>query len=473
MNEFIARYAGQLNGVLSGFDRLVFRGTLGLNHEAGLRGYLWANHLGLKDFGAHAERVSKQVKEASLAAMEGVGRPFRYLNSGKDDKQALAQQIAARDGIRSGPICAFSAVELCCSYAVRGDRAAQKLQLKRAFRKCLFIYHYWMHPVFGFMSARLQTWFPFPIHIYLNGRLWLAQQLEKAGVHYRRHHNCFTWIEDFARAQQLMDTQLNAPWTELLEGVAGQIHPYFEQLCRNYPMQYYWTCQDSEWAMDMVFRERQQLEWLYPQLVHLGMTSFSSPDVLRFMGKRVTRKGTAVGGHEVPVSSDLKVRPNGVRIKHRLGANSIKLYDKAYDELGAVLRSEITITDTLLFRVFRPKNGEPDSLPQWRAMRRGLADLQRRRRPWTATVTLWPQWMTAPPYSSSRRASRSACAGMASPYGLCIPSMRTTTPCWQPSTAASSPSMGCATAISSNCSMRSRPPHRPTNDAVRPRSAGS
>jgi len=378
MNEFIARYKEQLNGVLSGFDRLVFRGTLGLNHEAGLKGYLWANHLGLKDFGAHAERVSKQVKEASLAAMEGVGRPVRYLNSGKHDKQALAQQIAARDGIRSGPICAFSAVELCCSYAVRGDRAARKLRLERAFRKCLFVYHYWMHPVLGFMSARLQTWFPFPLHIYLNGRLWLARQMEQAAIGYRRHHNCFTWIEDFARAQQLMDAQLSAPWTELFDGVAGQIHPYFQQLCRNYPMHYYWTCQDSEWAMDIVFRERRQLERLYPQLVHLGMTSFSSPDVLRFMGKRVTRQGTAVGGHEVPVSSDLKVRPNGVRIKHRLGANSIKLYDKAYDELGAVLRPEITITDTLLFRVFRPKNGEPDSPPQWRTMRRGLADLQRR-----------------------------------------------------------------------------------------------
>jgi hypothetical protein len=29
MNEFIARYQPLLHGVLSGFDRLVFRGTLG------------------------------------------------------------------------------------------------------------------------------------------------------------------------------------------------------------------------------------------------------------------------------------------------------------------------------------------------------------------------------------------------------------------------------------------------------------
>jgi len=55
MNDFIARYQDQLNGVLSGFDRLVFRGNLPLNHEAGMKGYLWAHGLGLKDFGEHAE----------------------------------------------------------------------------------------------------------------------------------------------------------------------------------------------------------------------------------------------------------------------------------------------------------------------------------------------------------------------------------------------------------------------------------
>jgi len=378
MNDFIARYQAQLNGVLSGFDRLVFRGTLPLNHEAGMKGYLWAHNLGLKDFGEHAEKISRRAKEASLAAIEAAARPVKYLNSGKDDKQQMARAIALRDGIVSGPICAFTAVELCRSYAIRGNAAEKKIRLERAFRKCLFVYQYWMHPVFGFMSARLQTWFPFPIHIYLNGREWLAQQMEKAGIRYRRHDNCFTWISDFERAQSLMREQLQVDWTKLFGGVAERLHPLLSDLCRQYPMQYYWTCQDSEWAMDIVFRKAEQLQRLYPQLVHLGMTSFSSPDVLRFLGKRVSRNGTALGACAVPISSDLKVRINGVRIKHRYGVNSIKLYDKAYDELGAVLRPEITISRTDLFRVFRPKNGVPDSALQWRPMRRGIADLHRR-----------------------------------------------------------------------------------------------
>lgn len=94
MNDFIARYEGGLNGVLTGFDRLVFRGTLPLNRPDGMKGYLWAHGLKLKDFGAHAQQMSRRVKEASLGMIESAGRPIRYLNSGSDDKQKMAQQIA-------------------------------------------------------------------------------------------------------------------------------------------------------------------------------------------------------------------------------------------------------------------------------------------------------------------------------------------------------------------------------------------
>jgi hypothetical protein len=140
MNQFIARFQPMLSGVLTGFDRLVLRGTLPLNHAAGMKGYLWANHLGLRDFADHVEHISKQTKEASLAVMSAAGRPVQYLRSGKDDQQALAQKIALQDGVQGGPIWAFSAVESCSTYAIRGDRASHKIRLKRRFANvCSFI----------------------------------------------------------------------------------------------------------------------------------------------------------------------------------------------------------------------------------------------------------------------------------------------------------------------------------------------
>jgi len=378
MNDFIARYQDQLNGVLTGFDRLVFRGTLPLNHTTGMKGYLWAQDVKLKDFGDHAQQISQRVKKASLGVIEKAGRPIQYLNSANDDKQKMAQAIAQADRITSGPICAFYAVELCSSYRIAGDAAEKKIRLERAYRKCIHVYQYWMHPVLGFMSARLQTWFPFTLYVYANGRACLAQQMERAGLRYRRHDNCFTWIEDFPLAQQLMDEQLKFNWGEIFQNITPQVHPVFGEICQRYPMKYYWSCTQSEWASDIVFRNPEQLRQLYPQLVQLAMTSFSSPDILRFMGKRVKRDGAPCGVHEVPISSDLKVRHNGVRVKHRYGPNSLKIYDKAYDELGAVLRPEFTLVEPKFLHTFRPKSNDPTGELKHLPLRRGVADMQRR-----------------------------------------------------------------------------------------------
>jgi hypothetical protein len=377
MNDFIARYQDQLSGTLSGFDRLVFLGTLWRNRLTGLKGYLWAHQLGARDFGEHAEQISKRVKEAALAPMLAAGRPVRYLNSGKEDKQKIALRIAADDGVTEGPICALTAVELCSSYAIRRNPSSQQPELQIAPRKCLFVYQYWMHPVLGFMSVRLQTWFPFPLHIYMNGRLWLAQQMNRAGIRYLRHANCFPWIEDIPRAQELMNEQLKVNWGELLDPVSQRIHPLlFSELSLKYPMKYYWTCAESEWAMDFMFRNPEQLRRMVPALMQLGIVSFSSPDVLRFMGKKVSQQGGPLG-QALPLTSDFKIRSNGARVKHRLGPNSLKIYDKAYDGRGAILRSEATITVPKYFKVFR-RTEDPDSELTWRPMRQAVADLYHR-----------------------------------------------------------------------------------------------
>jgi hypothetical protein len=142
-------------------------------------------------------------------------------------------------------------------------------------------------------------------------------------------------------------------------------------------MRYFWTCQDSEWATDFLFRDGAQLRRLVPRLLHLGVVSFSRPDVLRFMGNKVTRQGHAAGGLKLPLSTDLKIRSNGARVKHRLGPNSIKLYDKAYDELGAVLRVELTLSQPRYFQVYR-RTDDPLSALAWRPVRQSTADMHHR-----------------------------------------------------------------------------------------------
>src|SRR5947208_10398559 len=112
MQEFTARYGDKIQGVLSGFDRLIFRGTLRkIAYECGMKGYLWANRILFKDFGSHAHEVSERVKRAALRCVEEAGRRIQYLPSSKDDKEEIARGIAEQEYITQGPVCALTCVE--------------------------------------------------------------------------------------------------------------------------------------------------------------------------------------------------------------------------------------------------------------------------------------------------------------------------------------------------------------------------
>jgi len=354
MHEFIAKHQEKIAGTLSGFDRLVFRGTLrSIAYEEGMMGYLWSNQVLLKDFGSHVEQVSRRLKEASLAEAEALGRPVRYLNSSQIDKEEIARGIVAKEGIRGGLVCVLSCVEPCRSFEIHCNRATKKLELQPRNRKCLFLYHYQIHPVLGFLNTRIQTWFPFPVQICLNGREWLAQQMQAARLEYVQQDNCFPWIADWAKAQRLMDWQLKAKWPKLLNDLAQQLNPLHGEIFEKHPVSYYWSTYQSEWAIDIAFQKAADLRRLYPRWVHHAMTTFSSPDVMRYLGKRILLSGQVPQRFSGEVVSDLKRRPEGVRIKHSVNGNSLKLYDKALTAVGSVLLA-------------------------WRKMRRGIADLHRR-----------------------------------------------------------------------------------------------
>ena len=379
MKEFIAKFGDRISGILSGFDRLVFRGHLrGISYVTGMKRYLWANQVLNKEFGQHAEKVTQELKEASLAEARKLNRPIQYLASSKTSKEEVARTIAAKDNITSGLVCVLTSVEPCRSFDIFKNRETKKLEVVTRDRHCLCLYHYWMHPVFGFMNARIQSWFPFPIQICLNGREWLARQMDEAGLSYRRQDNCFPWVEDWARAQALMDNQLKADWPQLLNAIAGQLNPLHEQVFAKYPLNYYWSTYQSEWASDVVFREAAELRRLHPRLLRHGMTALGSTDVMRFLGRRIPRSGDVPARFNGEVVSDVKEREEGVRLKHSVHGNSEKLYDKAYTEVGSVLRPECTLHNVADIRTYRPKEGDPDGELAWRPMRRGIADLHRR-----------------------------------------------------------------------------------------------
>ena len=369
MKSFIARHADKITGVLSGFDRLVLRGTLRpLAYVGGFGAFLWRRGVLLKDFGEFVRRTSDRLKLGSLNLADMAGRPHIYLPSARTSKEKIARKILAEDPVDAGLICLLSTVEPCTTFEIHRNRHTKKLELQKKFGKCKHLYHYFIDRRFGFCSARIQTWFPFSIQVCLNGREWLAGQMQRMEIEHVRRENCFPWIESSTRAQKLMNEQLSICWPEALDRIADAIFPSRADILHDPALDYYWSVHQSEWATDLMFETSQDLAAIYPALVRYGITHFSSPDVMRFLGQKVA------GAFRGEIVSDFKDRPEGVRVKHRVRRNSIKIYDKE----GSVLRVETTINDPRQFKVYRKKQGDEDGAMSWQPMRKGVADLHRR-----------------------------------------------------------------------------------------------
>jgi hypothetical protein len=385
MQQFIEKFRDQISGVLSGFDRLIFRGSLRrlnyAHYDKGLRAvvsqgmeqYLCLNRILFKDYRDHVTRIREQLKEVSLEPLKKQGVPVEFVQDPKIDKDKLAREFAAKHPDRRGTVCVISTMEVSPTFEHRGTHI-----IRRA-RPCPVLYHYQIHPEVGWMHARIQTWFPFNIQIAMNGREWLARQMEKVGLSYCQADNCFPWLEDTGRAQTLMDQQLKTNWSELLNSVGRQLNPILESVFKAYPCEYYWTVFQSEWATDITFCEKACLKRLMPLLTRHSMLSFSSADIMRYFGRRVNLSGAIPANFAGVLQMDVRRREQGERVKFQMNGNSAKFYDKAYREMGSVFRAaETTINKVEDLRVYRPKEGGPEDDLQWRPLRRGIADLHRR-----------------------------------------------------------------------------------------------
>jgi hypothetical protein len=371
MQSFLTRHASEVKGVLTGFDRVRFRGTLRwLASARGLGTFLHHQGVLLKDFKTYAQVLTERIRHSAQRLAEQAGRPVHYLDSSSLRKEDFARHIAERDDVTQGLVCVLTAVEPCHTLTVGPHRETRRLEVRARPGKCLHIYFYLIDRQLGWLNLRLQTWFPFTVQVVINGREWLAQQLCQRRIPHQRRDNCFVDVADLPLAQQLLDRQLRTNWSRLLDRLLHRVHPVHRTLLGSTPLHYYWSADETEWATDVLSHSPEHLARLYPRLVRHALTTFGSSDVLRFLGKRPRVQKFTVA----EVVSHLGRRVEGVRVKHALDRNSVKMYDKQ----GSVLRVETTINNTRQMKVYRASEDDPSGPKSYQKLRKGVADLHRR-----------------------------------------------------------------------------------------------
>ena len=370
MERFLRRHHSRIVGSISGFDRMRFQGTLrSICHVEGMAKFLNSERVLLKDFGRYVESLSERIKEQARQVGQKEGRPWQYLASSQRAKEDIALEIARRDGIQEGLICILSCVEPCQAFGIVKDAAQKRLRLVKHERKCLHLYFYYLDADYGLMHIRLQTWAPFMVQICVNGREWLAKQLDRKQIPYTKHDNCFTEIRGLEQARHLLEQLNQQQWVKSFQQRVAALVPFLRSTAKPHFHPYYWTLHQAEYATDILFKDASTLTGLYPALLKHAIEEFRSQDILRFLARRI---------HPAKFNGEIRthmgVRVEGVRIKHWVEENSIKMYDKA----GSVLRIETTINNPKRFRVRRRITRRGRQQMGWTYLRKGVVDIRRR-----------------------------------------------------------------------------------------------
>lgn len=371
MNTFIQKFSEVIKGVVTGFDRIVFKGSiLPLMHERGAMDFCGARGILNKDYKQWVQAQTETiVDDATRYAKEQCGSKVTHLTSSHVRKEALAHRRQREQAIESGLIGVWSAVEMCSSYKARFCASSGFPQLRRDWTKCKHLYFYFDHQDYGFMNVRLQTWFPYHIQFAMNGREWLRRSLEKEGCAFIAKGNKFVHIDDYALAQRLLDKQLDARWDKVLSDFLPAVFPAMKSVLGPH-LSYYWTMWQSEWATDLIFPSARDIAPTTDTLMRHAFMTGNAENILRYLDRPLTKAGQPYASMNNEVMSRFMGFTDGARVRHWVDRNSVKIYNELNN-----LRIEMTMNQPGMFQVHRRAQGDPDSAPKRKmALRKGVAD---------------------------------------------------------------------------------------------------
>ena len=112
------RYAEEIQGVLTCYDRMIIQGYVApWSHSEGMTSYLNANHVKIFDYQKFCEPLTRKVRSIAEGIAKEAGIEIEFIRKlkafRKDDR---IQEIIKSKQISTGLVHIFSAMESCNTY---------------------------------------------------------------------------------------------------------------------------------------------------------------------------------------------------------------------------------------------------------------------------------------------------------------------------------------------------------------------
>ena len=339
MIGFLERHSDKIIGTVACFDRIIIQGTLpDICHPHAITSFFKGHGIRIFDFKSWAAPMRDEIKQNIKAIAAENGIEIEFLRRWKESKEKRIQEIIAQRGNEPGIVHIFSAMESCTAFEPWHNKQTHQTYFRYDSGRCLHYYVYFIDKEFGLCYLRIPTWAPFRLQFYCNGHNWLARKLDKKGIGYEQLDNAFVRIDDFKKAQKLADRFSVKQLHRFLDRCAKRFGPVISRFRSGV----HWSIMQAEYATDVVFRDKDSLALIYEELVRTLSHAVKPDHLAMFLGKRLSGYKGELGGR-------FSTRIEGHTIRHLMGDNGIKMYDK----FGCILRIETFSNDVSFFKHHR------------------------------------------------------------------------------------------------------------------------
>ncbi len=327
------------------FDRVILRGyILYMFFPAGVVKFL--RLMGFRKLSNGVMRIlTDQLNAHILKVAQTRNIPIHWwpsMGGGKDGaKQKFVQEKYARHDYVTGDrlYCILPDKEPVRTFACRELTSQNGIKYEKLYdcRKPVKQYYIYFHDQLlgGPCYLKISSYLPFQCEFYFNGHNAIQVQLDKQGVHYRRHDNAFVDVDDPEAIRKAVESLHGRA---VLNRVTYWMNLFFKfdkgkySTCSRY-LQHEWYLSQVEISSNIVFQSARFCTSLFERILDKFQRLGLPESIAQIFSRRP---------HRGSISKTFwRLYDNNACIKHWFRGNSIKQYNKT----GFFIRTETTINN--------------------------------------------------------------------------------------------------------------------------------
>ena len=152
-------------------------------------------------------------------------------------------------------------------------------------------YFYIRDETLGPIAMRVASFFPFQTTYYLNGHSFIEQELNRAGIGFRKNDNAFLAVDDPAALQAAADRLSPALIRERLDYWTLLLGPKFSAKERALiSVRRFYAISQIEYCRNFIFKRHFPIHKIFERSCELGLWRLSVDKVSEIFGTRITKK---------------------------------------------------------------------------------------------------------------------------------------------------------------------------------------